>query len=57
MMGLPEGHVTGIPRPDGMSLAGYRNAQLKVIGGGVVPAQAAYALRILLARASLEVTE
>ncbi|MFI7468194.1 DNA cytosine methyltransferase [Nonomuraea sp. NPDC049646] len=51
MMGLPEGHVTAIPRPEGMSLPGYRNAQLKVIGGGVVPQQAAYAFRVLMQRA------
>ncbi|MFC4122072.1 DNA cytosine methyltransferase [Nonomuraea zeae] len=54
MMGLPEGHVTGVPRPEGMSLPGYRNAQLKVIGGGVVPQQGAYALRMLLHRAQDE---
>ena len=39
MMGLPEGHVTG---------HGLSNAQaLKLLGNGVVPAQAAIALRLL----------
>ena len=37
MMGLPEGHVTGVP---GLS----RTAQLKLLGNGVVPQQAEYAL-------------
>lgn len=43
MMCLPEGHVTSltdIPRP----------AQIKALGNGVVPQQAAHALRILLDR-------
>lgn len=43
-MGLPDGWVTGVP---GLS----RNAQLKALGNGVVPQQAAMALRTLLARA------
>jgi DNA (cytosine-5)-methyltransferase 1 len=43
-MGLPEGWVTDVP---GLS----RNAQLKALGNGVVPAQAALALRMLLERA------
>jgi len=39
MMGLPEGHVTG---------HGLRPAQeLKMLGNGVVPQQAALALRML----------
>jgi hypothetical protein len=40
LMGLPRGHVTetGLPR----------SAQLRILGDGVVPQQAAYALRILL---------
>ena len=42
MMGLPEGHVTGVDIS--------RNAQLKALGNGVVPQQAALALRILLPR-------
>jgi DNA (cytosine-5)-methyltransferase 1 len=42
-MGLPEGWVTDVP---GLS----RNAQLKALGNGVVPAQAAMALRLLLDR-------
>lgn len=41
MMGLPEGHVTAVP---GMA----RTAQIKAIGNGVVPAQAALALRLLM---------
>ncbi len=43
LMGLAEGHVTAVP---GLS----RNAQLKALGNGVIPAQAAAALRLLLAR-------
>ncbi|NJP24427.1 DNA (cytosine-5-)-methyltransferase [Microbispora sp. SCL1-1] len=46
MQGLPAGWVTDVP-----GLA--RNAQLKALGNGVVPAQAAYALRLLLARAGV----
>lgn len=41
LMGLPEGHVTGVP---GLS----RNDQLKALGNGVVWQQAAAALRFLL---------
>jgi DNA (cytosine-5)-methyltransferase 1 len=41
MMGLPDGWVTDVP---GLT----RNAQLKALGNGVVPAQAAMALRLLL---------
>lgn len=44
MMGLPEGWVTDVP---GLS----RNAQLKALGNGVVPAAAALALALLLERA------
>ena len=40
-MGLPGGWVTDVP---GLS----RNAQLKALGNGVVPQQAAMALRLLL---------
>lgn len=40
-MGLPAGHVTAVP---GLS----RNAQLKALGNGVVPQQAALAVRVLL---------
>lgn len=39
-MGLPAGHVTDVNIP--------RNAQLKALGNGVVPQQAALALRYLL---------
>jgi DNA (cytosine-5)-methyltransferase 1 len=41
MMGLPAGHVTDVPGLD-------RNAQLKALGNGVVPQQAAAAIRHLL---------
>ena len=41
MQGLPDGWVTDVP---GLS----RNAQLKALGNGVVPAQAVAALRLLL---------
>ncbi len=54
MMGLPEGHVTAVPAPD-MTAAGLRNARLKALGNGVVPQQAAYALRLLMRRAAREV--
>ena len=40
MMGLPEGWVTGVP-----SIS--RSAQLKMLGNGVVPQQAALALRLM----------
>jgi DNA (cytosine-5)-methyltransferase 1 len=43
MMGLPAGHVTQVP---GLT----RNQQLKALGNGVVPQQAAAALRLLLER-------
>lgn len=42
MMGLPPGHVTDVP---GIT----RNEALKALGNGVVPQQAAAALRVLLA--------
>lgn len=41
IMGLPAGWVTDVP---GLT----RNEQLKALGNGVVPAQAAAALRLLL---------
>ena len=41
-MGLPHGHVTGVDIP--------RAAQLKAIGNGVCPQQAAFALEQLLTR-------
>lgn len=44
MMGLPEGHVTGTP---GLS----RAQQLRMLGNGVVPQQAAMAIQCLVARA------
>ncbi|HEX7461764.1 MAG TPA: hypothetical protein VF317_06295 [Dermatophilaceae bacterium] len=40
-MGLPDGWVTDVPEVK-------RNSQLKVLGNGVVPQQAAMALRLLL---------
>ncbi|MFD6866459.1 hypothetical protein ACFWDM_29375 [Streptomyces diastaticus] len=42
-MGLDVGHVTNVP---GLT----RNEQLKALGNGVVPQQAAAALRLLLDR-------
>ena len=41
MMGLPDGWVTDVPCLP-------RNAQLKALGNGVVPAQALLALRMLV---------
>jgi DNA (cytosine-5)-methyltransferase 1 len=49
-MGLPPGWVTNLPRP--------RTAQLRALGNGVVPQQAAYAVSLLLADlATLTATE
>ncbi|WP_307853342.1 DNA cytosine methyltransferase [Kitasatospora sp. RG8] len=45
MMGLPPGHVTDVPDLS-------RTAQLKALGNGVLPDQAAAALRLLLERAT-----
>ena len=42
LMGLDNGHVTDV----GLT----RNEQLKALGNGVVPQQAALALRVLLSR-------
>lgn len=42
LMGLPEGHVTDVPNVS-------RVGQLKMLGNGVVPQQAALALRLLTA--------
>jgi DNA (cytosine-5)-methyltransferase 1 len=42
MMGLPAGHVTDV----GLT----RNEELKALGNGVVPQQAALAVRTLLER-------
>ena len=44
MMGLPAGHVTAVP---GLT----RTQQLKALGNGVVPQQAAAAIRLLAERA------
>lgn len=49
LMGLPTGHVTAVP---GLT----RTQQLKALGNGVVPQQAAAALRLLLDRAALDLT-
>lgn len=46
LMGLPAGHVTGVP---GLT----RAQQLKGLGNGVVPQQAEAAIRLLAARAGL----
>lgn len=40
LMGLPSGWVTSLPLP--------RTAQLRALGNGVVPQQAAYAISLLL---------
>lgn len=48
MMGLPSGHVTAVPELT-------RNEHLKAIGNGVVPQQAAAAIRLLAERAGLAV--
>ncbi|MGZ6589330.1 MAG: hypothetical protein ACXVHX_34310, partial [Solirubrobacteraceae bacterium] len=45
MMGLPDGWITDVP---GIT----RNEALKACGNGVVPRQAAYALRLMLQRAT-----
>ncbi|MEV7389578.1 DNA cytosine methyltransferase [Streptomyces sp. NPDC091215] len=47
MQGLPAGHVTSVP---GIP----RSAQLKALGNGVVPQQAAAAIQLLLARIEAE---
>ncbi|MEV8634303.1 hypothetical protein AB0395_21875 [Streptosporangium sp. NPDC051023] len=52
MMGLPLGHVTDVPPPPGMTAAGLRNARLHALGNGVVPQQAAHALKKLVERAT-----
>ncbi len=49
MMGLPEGWVTAVP---GLS----RNAQLKILGNGVVPQQAVLAIELLLERVAWNAT-
>lgn len=46
MMGLPAGHVTNIPDLT-------RTQQLKALGNGVVPQQAAAAIRLLADRAEV----
>lgn len=46
LMGLPAGHVTGVP---GLT----RTQQLRALGNGVVPQQGSAALRLLLDRAGL----
>jgi len=48
LMGLPDGWVTDPAIWEGMKLSTARNAQLKALGNGVVPQQAAAALRWLL---------
>lgn len=47
MMGLPEGHVTGVPRLS-------RSAKLKLLGNGVVPQQALYGMHVILSRLAAE---
>jgi DNA (cytosine-5)-methyltransferase 1 len=41
LMGLPQGWIDDLPLP--------RTAKLRALGNGVVPAQAAYAVSLLLA--------
>ena len=48
LMGLPAGHVTDVP---GLT----RNQKLRLLGNGVVPAQAAAAYESLLLTLELEV--
>lgn len=63
MMGLPDGHVTDPAIWDGWldtrgkptTASAIRNAQLKALGNGVVPQQAAHAVRTLLALAGWQV--
>ena len=47
-MGLPAGHVTDPTIWEGMTASAARNAQLMALGNGVVPQQAAEAVRRLL---------
>lgn len=55
MMMLPAGHVTGLPGPmHPHNLT--RSHQLSLLGDGVVPAQAAYAFRFLLAHLTERLT-
>ena len=49
MMGLPDGWVTDPAIWEGMKPSTARNAQLKALGNGVVPQQAAAAIRHVLA--------
>ncbi|MGW1587287.1 DNA cytosine methyltransferase [Streptomyces sp. NPDC002386] len=55
MMGLPEGHLCSVPPAPGMTAANLRNARIKAAGNGVVPLQAAAAVRLLLDRVAPEV--
>jgi len=48
MQGLPAGHVTDPAIWHGWKPSAARNAQLKALGNGVVPQQAATAIRHLL---------
>lgn len=48
LMGLPEGHVTDPTIWVGKTPSAARNAQLKILGNGVVPQQAAAATRLWL---------
>lgn len=51
-MGLPAGHVTDPAIWQGWRPTTARRAQLKALGNGVVPRQAAAALQLLFDRAS-----
>lgn len=50
MMGLDPGYVTAVPRIT-------RNDALRLLGNGVLPQQAAHAIRLLLARHTPAVAE
>lgn len=55
-MGLPEGWLTAVPAPAGMTASQVRNAQLKAAGNGVVPQQAYAALAELWHRVTADQT-
>lgn len=56
-MGLPAGHVTDPAIWQSWKPAKARNAQLKALGNGVIPAQGAAAVRLLADRASITPTQ
>jgi hypothetical protein len=54
MQGLPDGWVTDPTIWHGVRTASARRQQLKALGNGVVPQQAAYAIRSLLLTVSTQ---